>query len=174
MTHTSHTWASRQFERPREHQPRKVHAWQAGDTFQGSPTTEVSRDMAEVGSHEAENPRPQATPQLAPGPWRCGSNAKLGEAHGGSVSRQSSGNRHTVTERSGRAKARPLPIFRCGIGGGGMMVEQGTLRQAFDAHRKHIASTGSASTKASKARAMNLLQHVLKEDLNSSCQHFSP
>ena len=52
------------------------------------------------------------------------------------------------------------------------MVEQGTLRQAFDAHRINIASTGSASTKASKARAMNLLQHVLKEDMCLNCTHF--
>ena len=96
----------------------------------------------------------------------------MGQADGGSVSRQSSGNRHNMTERSGRAKARPLPIFRSGIGEGEMMAEQGTLRQAFDAHRKHIASTGSASTKASKARAMNLLQHVLKEDMDLTCTHF--
>ena len=77
-----------------------------------------------------------------------------------------------MTERSGRAKARPLPIFRSGIGEGETMAEQGTLRQAFDAHRKHIASTGSASTKASKARAMNLLRHVLKEDMDLTCTHF--
>ena len=52
------------------------------------------------------------------------------------------------------------------------MADERTLRQAFDAHRMTIASTGSASTKASKARTMNLLQRVLTEDMSLRCPHF--